>query len=247
MLRDARPSTRTGRAAALTVFFQFLELRHKVELHSLTGRVIECPLDEMNRPRAPAARNYAAARLAADVGLRVNEARMLDLDDVRWELGRFGKLNVRHGKGSRRRGLKPRLVPLINGADRGLRWFIEDVRGLFGADHTRPGAPLFPSERKCLDGSCSRATADVFRRSLAEAAARHLPAWADRLTPHVLRHFCASQLYLAGMSPFAIQELLGHAWTGTTARYIHVHGTHVEDAWVTGQQRVADRWKGLAR
>jgi hypothetical protein len=42
---------------------------------------------------------------------------MLDLDDVRWELGRFGKLNVRHGKGARRRGPKPRLVPLINGAD----------------------------------------------------------------------------------------------------------------------------------
>jgi site-specific recombinase XerD len=119
--------------------------------------------------------------------------------------------------------------------------------GQFGADHTRPGAPLFPSERKCLDGSCSRATADVFRRSLAEAAARHLPAWAGRLTPHVLRHFCASQLYLAGMSLFAIQELLVHAWTGTTARYIHVHGTHVEDAWAAGQQRAADRWKGLAR
>lgn len=43
---------------------------------------------------------------------------MLDLDDVRWELGRFGKLNVRHGKGSRRKGPKPRLVQLINGADR---------------------------------------------------------------------------------------------------------------------------------
>jgi hypothetical protein len=68
------------------------------------------------RKFAPAARNYAAARLEADVGLRVNEVRMLDLDDVRWELGRFGKLNVRHGKGSRRKGPKPRLVPLINGA-----------------------------------------------------------------------------------------------------------------------------------
>ncbi|MDW6064034.1 hypothetical protein SAZ11_46385 [Streptomyces sp. FXJ1.4098] len=34
------------------MFFQFLELRHKVELHNLTGRVVECPLDEMNRPRA---------------------------------------------------------------------------------------------------------------------------------------------------------------------------------------------------
>jgi hypothetical protein len=38
---------------------------------------------------------------------------MLDLDDVRWELGRFGKLNDRYGKGSRRKGPKPRLVPLI--------------------------------------------------------------------------------------------------------------------------------------
>ncbi len=52
-------------------------------------------------------------------------------------------------------------------------------------------------------------TADVFRRSLAEAAERHLPAWAGKLTPHVLRHYCASQLYRAGMSLFAIQELLG--------------------------------------
>jgi integrase len=280
ILRNAKPSTRTGRAAALTVFFQFLELRHKVELHNLTGRVVECPLDEMNRPRksvepqlripptedeieqlfagwreelvtcrefGPAARNYAVARLAADVGLRINEARMLDLDDVRWELGRYGKLNVRYGKGSRRKGPKPRLVPLINGADRGLRWFIENVLGQFDADPTWHGAPLFPSERKNADGSRKRATADVFRRSLADAAAEHLPGWTGKLTPHVPRHFCAPQLYLGGMSLFAIQELPGHAWTGTTARYIHVHGAHVEDAWVTGQQRATDRWKGLVR
>ena len=181
------------------------------------------------------------------MGLRINEARMLDLDDVRWELGRFGKLNVRHGKGSRRKGPKPRLVPLINGADRNLLWFIEDVWGQFGDDHERHGVPLFPSERKNRDGSCARATDDVFRRSLAEAASRHLPAWSGRLTPHVLRHFCASELYLGGMNLFAIQELMGHAWTATTARYIHVHATHVEDSWVTGHRRVADRWKGLAQ
>ena len=54
-----------------------------------------------------------------------------------------------------------------------------------------------------------------------------------------------SQLYQAGMSLFAIQELLGHSWTGTTARYIHVHGTHVEDAWVAGQQQAPGRWKGM--
>jgi len=90
--------------------------------------------------------------LAADVGLRINEACMLDLNDVRWELGRFGKLNVRYGKGSRRKGPKPRLVPLINGADRSLCWFIENVLGLFGIEPSGHGTPLFPSERKNTDG-----------------------------------------------------------------------------------------------
>jgi len=61
----------------------------------------------------------------------------------------------------------------------------------------------------------------------------------------VLRHYCASQLYRTGMSLFAIQELLGHDWTGTTAQYIN-HRTHVKDAWMRGQQRAADRWKGMA-
>jgi hypothetical protein len=56
---------------------------------------------------------------------------------------------------------------------------------------------------------------------------------------------CAAPSGAWSMSLFAIQELLGHAWTGTTARYIHVHGSHVEDAWVAGQQRASDRWKGL--
>ena len=39
------------RAQALATYFQFLELRHKGEIHQMTGRVAECPVDEMNRPR----------------------------------------------------------------------------------------------------------------------------------------------------------------------------------------------------
>lgn len=53
---------------------------------------------------APMARNYAAARLMADIGLRVREARLLDLDDVKWHLGPFGKVHVRFGKGARGSG-----------------------------------------------------------------------------------------------------------------------------------------------
>ncbi|GAA0980592.1 hypothetical protein GCM10009555_047360 [Acrocarpospora macrocephala] len=49
--RSTAKGTRLSRAQALKTFFLFLELRHKVEIHQMTGRVIECPIDEMNRPR----------------------------------------------------------------------------------------------------------------------------------------------------------------------------------------------------
>ncbi|HEY4018296.1 MAG TPA: hypothetical protein VGM75_06390 [Pseudonocardiaceae bacterium] len=101
---------------------------------------------------------------------------MLDLGDVRWELGRFGKLNVRHGKGFRRRGPKPRAAPLINGADRDLRWFIEDVWGQFDADHNRPGAAtvsLRAPQRRPLQKARDR------RRVPSVAGRRRRPASAD--------------------------------------------------------------------
>jgi integrase/recombinase XerD len=187
------------------------------------------------RKFAPAARNYAAARLMAEVGLRVNEARMLDLDDVRWDLGRFGKLHVRHGKGARGSGPRERMVPLINGAGRTLRWFIEDVRRLFGDDFARHGAPLLPSERHAGDGAAARAGAETLRAGLAAAAAVHLPEWDKALTPHVLRHFCASQLYLGGMDLLAIQEALAH-YAGDFVKLIMLGDCLVE----AGQQSVED-------
>jgi integrase/recombinase XerD len=115
----------------------------------------------------------------------------------------------------------------------------------FDHEHARPGAPLFPSERKNADGSCARVGDEALRAALAQAAGNYLPDWQGTVTPHVLRHFCASQLYLHGMDLPAIQELLGHAWVATTMAYVHVHRTHVEDAWIAGQQRAAERLKGL--
>lgn len=278
VLRTAAPATRHGKAGTLSLFFDYLELRHKVEIYNLTGRVIECPIDEMNRPAsrpslairvppteaeidvlfagwredlqhcrkfAPMARSFAATQLMARIGLRINECRWLDLDDVKWHLGRFGKVHVRRGKGSRGRGPKQRVVPLINGADRTLRWFIEDVWGHFGDGWDQPGAPLFPSERRNADGSAIHISREPIRAALSHAVERHLPQWHGRLTPHVLRHYCASQFYRSGMDLLAIQELLGHEWVATTMRYVHVHREHIEDAWIKGQQRAATRLEGL--
>ena len=90
----------------------------------------------------------------AEVGLRVNEACQLDLADVKWDLGRFGKLHVRHGKGARGSGPRERMVPLINNARATLRVVRARTCGAhFDDDHARPGAPLLPSERKNADGS----------------------------------------------------------------------------------------------
>jgi Phage integrase family len=93
--------------------------------------------------------------------------------------------------------------------------------GQLGDDPDRPGAPLFCSERKNADGSAARVASEVVRAGLAEAAAGHLPAWPEKLTPHVLRHFCASQLYFSGMDLIAIKETLGHVWIATTMNYVH--------------------------
>jgi hypothetical protein len=51
VLRAAPSGTRLARAQALKTYFEFVELRHKVVIHQMTGRAVECPIDEMNRPR----------------------------------------------------------------------------------------------------------------------------------------------------------------------------------------------------
>jgi site-specific recombinase XerD len=280
VLRAAASGTRLARAQALTTYFAFLEMRHQARLHALTGVVVACPLDEINRPRgskdaklrippseaevealfagwgrelltcrkfAPAARNYAAAHLMAVTGLRVNEARCLDLADVRWTLGHFGKLHVRYGKGSRGSGPRERMVPLLGSSRATLAWYVEEVWGQFGLDHTAPGAVLFPSERDGRGTGRPRVGYDALRSGLETAVAANLPSWTGRMTPHVLRHYCASQLYLTGVDLVSVQEMLGHRWVATTMRYVHVHRSRIEEAWIAGQARAAKRLEGAAR
>ena len=190
----------------------------------------------------PAARDYLAASLWRRVGIRISETAALDIRDWRPDLGEFGKLHIRFGKGSRGRGPKTRLVPCIDGVQPLLTWWFTDVRHQFGDDWSNPDAPLLPSERRDpLTGECLRAGADALRSGLAGAVGQWLPDWSGRLTPHGLRHYCASSLYERGLDLKAIQELLGHNWLSTTTRYIHVHSDHIEHAWSVANTRVATR------
>jgi integrase/recombinase XerC len=197
------------------------------------------------RKYLPAARDYFAASLWRRLGLRINETVMLDIRDWRPDLGGFGKLHVRFGKGGRGRGPKARLVPAINGSDELIDWWLAEVRHQFGRDWSDPDAPMLPSERHDpLLARSRRVGAEALRQGLVRHTARVLPAWSGRLTPHVLRHYCASSLYAAGMDLKALQELLGHEWLSTTTGYVHVRSDHVEHAWTDSNRRVAERLGG---
>lgn len=194
------------------------------------------------RKYLPAARDYLAASVWRRVGLRINETVMLDIGDWHPELGNHGKLHVRHGKGSRGRGAKVRLVPAIDEVDALLEWWLSDVRPQFGDDYDDPSAPLFPSERRDpMTGHCTRIGAEALRTGMGSAVGVWLPGWAGRLSPHMLRHYCASNLYEQGMTLKAIQELLGHSWLSTTTQYIHVRSTHIETSWAAATERTLAR------
>lgn len=194
------------------------------------------------RKYLPAARDYLAASLWRRVGLRINETVMLDVRDWRADLGPNGKLHIRFGKGSQGRGPKSRMAPGINQVDELLAWWLTDVRHQFGDDWSTPDAPLLPSERRDPDtGACVRIGANALRTGLTDAVATWLPAWHGRLTPHGLRHYCASSLYSSGVGLQAIQQLLGHTWLSTTTQYVHVQDQHIEAAWDRANQRVSAR------
>ena len=83
------------------------------------------------RKWAPAARDYALFRTLFHAGLRAAEAASLEVRDVHFERGPFGKLHVRVGKGARGSGPRPRWVPMLDSLDDLLRWFLADVRPRF--------------------------------------------------------------------------------------------------------------------
>ncbi|MFF8946725.1 tyrosine-type recombinase/integrase [Streptomyces sp. NPDC014864] len=194
-----------------------------------------------------AARDYVAASLWRRVGLRINETVGLEVGDWYPHAGTRGMLHVRCGKGAKGSGPRPRLVPAIDGVDRLLAWWLSQVRWQFGDELAGGRAALLPSRFHTTAGGGLRpACAVTLRQGLAQAVERWLPAWAGRLTPHPLRHFCASHLYRQGMDLEAIGALLGHTWLSTTARYVHVPAERIEWCWQQANTRVAGRLLGPA-
>lgn len=163
-------------------------------------------------------------------GLRSEEAALLDQPDVHFGRGPFGKLHVRFGKGAHTSGPRPRWVPMLDGLDLVLRWFLDDLRGKF------PVSPvLFAGES---GGALHPGTIRNRLRYL--MALEGCPA-ADRFSPHVLRRACATRNYERRVDLVAIQQLLGHWTVSSTMRYVCPPATFIEDAYRRGGGRHAKR------
>jgi len=193
-----------------------------------------------------AGRDYVMAKLAYISGVRVTELCGIQIGDVHWELGQWGRFIV-NGKGARGSGPRQRQAYLFQEGRELLWWYVEEVRGLFRDDPEHPSAPLFPSER--LPKSVAALNMPIapaldqstFRRVLKTASAHYLSGPVSHLHPHLLRHACATHNYERGMSLWEVQKVLGHDWATTTVRYLASAHSEPELVSLAASDRAAQR------
>jgi integrase/recombinase XerD len=216
-----------SRAAALSVvrrFFTWLEARAIVLQNP--ARILRLPrstslprgiltIAQAQRlmsapfPHSPiGVRDRAILELLYGAGLRLGEAARADVSDV--DL-RSGVLLVRNGKGR-----KDRVVPMCGTAAGALDTYLTESRPeLVGQIDTA----LFLSRDGARLGAAGlRARIKYYGRRLGL-----------RLTPHALRHTCATHLLCGGADLRHVQALLGHRRLTTTALYTRVAITDLRD------------------
>jgi integrase/recombinase XerD len=140
-------------------------------------------------------RDRAILELLYGTAIRVGECERLDLRDL--DRGR-GYLHIRQGKGR-----KDRVVPVVGRAAAALDTYLDEARGELVKD-PREGALFITTWGTRLNVNAKAAGLDI------------------RVTPHTLRHGCATHLLHGGANVRQVQQLLGHSSVQTTAIYTKV-------------------------
>ena len=172
-----------------------------------------CNVMETPNSETPAGRrDRALLEVMYGSGLRVSELCALDVEDVERTQS---TVKVRQGKGG-----KERIVPLGGAAMKALDGYLE-LRGKLRHPRTRAQDPraLFLNVRG--GRLTTRSVARLVNKSSVQAGTR------VTVSPHALRHSCATHLLDGGADLRSIQEILGHASLRTTQRYTHLSIDHL--------------------
>jgi integrase/recombinase XerD len=177
---------------------------------------------------ATARRDRAILELLYGTGMRISELVGLSMEDLALD---DGMVRV-FGKGS-----KERIVPLGPYAgDALLSWLGQSGRGAMTPDRwARRGdsEAIFLNAR---GGRLSRQGAWGIVRRYGDRV-----GLGDRLTPHVLRHSCATHMLDHGADIRVVQELLGHASIATTQVYTRVSTERLRSAYEAAHPRARRR------
>lgn len=149
-------------------------------------------------------RDRALLELLYGSGIRVGECVQLDLRDLHLA---EGTLFVRQGKGR-----KDRVVPVAGRAAAALEAYLRDSRPALVRDPVEQAVFL-----NQLGGRLQRSLIQAMVR--AQVAAAGIPL---HITPHSLRHGCATHMLQRGADVRHVQKLLGHSQVQTTALYTRV-------------------------
>lgn len=169
-------------------------------------------------------RDRALLEVLYATGARVSEVTGLAVDDVFGSDGRPAELLRVVGKGN-----KERLVPLGRHAQSALEAYVVRARPALASHAKRASAALFLGAR---GGALSRQNVWLILRGRAEAA--HL---SEPLSPHTLRHSCATHLLQGGADIRVVQELLGHSSVQTTQIYTKVTIDTLKDTFYAAHPR----------
>ncbi len=174
---------------------------------ALTEPEVEALLGAIEGDDPRALRDRAMLETLYATGVRISELVGLDRRDLDFEDGLVRVM----GKGS-----KERVVPIGRTARGVLQDYLARGRPELECPATRrvPGDPLLLNAR---GGRLTRQTA----WKVVTAAGERV-GLAGRLSPHVLRHSCATHMLEHGADIRVVQELLGHASLTTTQVYTKV-------------------------
>ena len=185
--------------------------RHSHLPRHLAWESVRCAIDAIESTTASGLRDRAIILLLATTGMRNNELRQLELNDIHWDTG---ELVLRQTKGHRNR-----VVPLLEETGAALVEYVLHARPR--TVEQRIFLSLVPPIRALVhSGTVSRIVLTRLQRA-------GIPI--ERGGAHLLRHSLATRLVDKRRPIKEVADLLGHQNIDTTSIYVKVAVTQLRD------------------